>query len=142
MTGGGEKPSVFPRVFPRRGEIYMVDFGDPKGSAQGGQRPALVVSNDINNRRSPVVIVAAITRTVPKRPYPMNVDLPAGALPSAGTIYCHQLLTLDKTDLVRHRGSIDADKLAEVDSALAVALGLGQLRRKPDPSEVAPEAGA
>jgi mRNA interferase MazF len=124
VSEGGESPSPFPRVFPRRGEIYIVDFGEPRGSAQAGQRPALVVSNDVNNQRAPVVIVAAITRTIPKRKYPMNVELPAGVLPEAGTIYCHQLLTLDKRDLLRHRGSLDARKMAEVDRALAVALAL------------------
>jgi mRNA interferase MazF len=102
----------------------MVDFGDPRGSAQAGMRPAVVVSNDVNNQRSPVVIVAAITKTVPKRSYPMIVDLPAGVLPQDGSIYCHQLLTLDKQDLVRHRGDLDASKMREVDVALAKALGL------------------
>jgi mRNA-degrading endonuclease toxin of MazEF toxin-antitoxin module len=46
-----------------------------------------VVSNDINNNHSPVVIVAAITKTIPKKQYPYNVDLPAGLLRLSGTIY-------------------------------------------------------
>jgi mRNA interferase MazF len=102
----------------------MVDFGQPRGSEQAGHRPALVVSNDVNNNHSPVVTVAAITKTIPKKTYPYNVDLPAGVLQLGGTIYCAQLLTIDKTRLVRHRGTLDAAKLAEVDRALIVALGL------------------
>lgn len=115
---------IFPRAFPRRGEIYDVDFGQPRGSEQAGRRPALVVSNDINNKHSPVVIVAAITKTIPKKAYPFNVDLPAGILPLGGTIYCGQILTIDKTRLLRHRGALDETKISEVSEALRVSLGL------------------
>lgn len=118
--------ATYPKAFPRRGEIYDVDFGQPRGSEQAGRRPALVVSNDVNNQRSPVVIVAAITKTIPKKVYPFNVDLPAGILPLGGTIYCGQLLTIDKTRLLRHRGDLDNAKIAEVDRALCVSLGLAK----------------
>lgn len=116
--------ATYPKAFPRRGEIYDVDFGTPRGSEQAGRRPALVVSNDVNNQRSPVIIVATITKTIPKKAYPFNVDLPAGVLPLGGTIYCGQLLTIDKTRLLRHRGELDDAKVAEVNRALCVALGL------------------
>jgi mRNA interferase MazF len=114
----------FPRRFPRRGEIYMVDFGQPRGSEQAGERPAVVVSNDVNNQHSPVVIVAAITRTIPSKDYSHTVYLPAGVLPSEGTILCGQLLTIDKTRLVRHRGELDEDQTEALDAALIVSLGL------------------
>jgi mRNA interferase MazF len=116
--------ATFPRGFPRRGEIYTVDFGEPRGSEQAGHRPAIVVSNDVNNQHSPVVIVAAITKTIPKKQYPYNVDLPAGALRLDGTIYCGQLLTVDKTRLISYKGDLDEAKFAELDRALVVALGL------------------
>lgn len=123
--------ATFPRSFPRRGEIYIVDFGQPRGSEQAGRRPALVVSNDISNNRSPVVTVAAITKTIPTKNYPYNVDLPAGVLPLGGTIYCGQLLTVDKNRLLRYRGTLDGRKLADVDKALVVALGLPKVVSSP-----------
>ena len=116
--------AAFPRTFPRRGEIYMVDFDQPRGSEQAGRRPALVISNNINNRNSPVVIVAAITRTIPQKAYPFNVHLPAGALPDEGTIMCSQLMTVSKERLFNHRGSIDETLFPSLDLALAVALAL------------------
>jgi mRNA interferase MazF len=87
----------------------------------------LVVSNDVNNQHAPIVILAAITTTIPKKSYPVNVPLPAGVLPREGTIYCHQVVTIDKADLLRHRGTLDGPKMGEVDRALAVALGLPRL---------------
>lgn len=103
----------------------MVDFNPARGSEQAGMRPAVVISNDVNNQHSPVVIVAALTRTIPRRSYPQNVALPAGLpLPDAGTILCGQLYTIDRTRLQRHRGDLSAPQLAELNAALAVSLGL------------------
>ena len=45
----------------RRGQIYYADLNPVIGSEQGGIRPVLIISNDIGNRYSPTVIVAAIT---------------------------------------------------------------------------------
>jgi mRNA interferase MazF len=103
----------------------MVDFNPARGSEQAGIRPALVVSNDVNNQHGAVVIVAAITKTIPKKPYPFTVHLPGGAaLAHDGTILCAQLMTVDKGRLMRHRGDITSDQLKKVDAALVVSLGL------------------
>src|SRR5687768_1806062 len=59
----------------RRGDIYWVEFDPVKGSEQGGLRPALVIQRDVGNRYSPTTVVAAITRTLPPRPYPFVVVL-------------------------------------------------------------------
>lgn len=67
----------------------MVDFNPARGSEQAGERPALVVSNDIGNQHASVVIVAAITSTIPSKQYPQCVPLPGrpeGPLPRPGTI--------------------------------------------------------
>ena len=45
----------------RRGDIFYADLRPVIGSEQGGIRPVLVVQNDVGNRHSPTVIVAAIT---------------------------------------------------------------------------------
>jgi mRNA interferase MazF len=116
--------NAFPKKFPRRGEIYMVDFNPSRGSEQAGMRPAVVVSNDVNNEHSPIVIVAALTRTIPKKAYPFAVPVEAGALPEPGTILCNQLMTVDKTRLVRHRGDVDESLRPALARALAVALDL------------------
>jgi len=114
----------FPRTFPRRGEIYMVDFNPARGSEQAGIRPACVVSNDVANQRSPNVTVVAISKTVPKKQYPFNVHLPAGVLPLEGTIMCAQVMTITRERLMRYRRTLDTDQMRGVDEALRVSLGL------------------
>jgi mRNA interferase MazF len=122
----------------RRGEIYWVEFEPVKGSEQGGLRPALVVQNDVGNRFSPTTVVAAITRTVPPRPYPfvVSVEPAESGLPERSVVNCSQLATIQQSGPasrlrppreesdVRAIGQLRGDKLAEVDAALKFNLGL------------------
>ncbi|HUZ19800.1 MAG TPA: type II toxin-antitoxin system PemK/MazF family toxin [Acidimicrobiales bacterium] len=58
----------------RRGEIWLVDFGEPVGSERAGRRPAVVVSADaLNESRAGVVIVVPCTTT--RRDLPSHVEL-------------------------------------------------------------------
>ena len=45
----------------KRGDIFYADLSPVVGSEQGGQRPVLIVQNDIGNHFSTTVIVAPIT---------------------------------------------------------------------------------
>lgn len=67
----------------RRGEIFLVNFGPTIGSEAKKTRPAVVVSNDINNAHSPIVSISPITSNV-TRVYSFEVEVPAGtAVPPA-----------------------------------------------------------
>jgi mRNA interferase MazF len=122
----------------KRGEIYWVEFEPVKGSEQGGLHPALVVQNDVGNRFSPTTVVAAITRTIPPRPYPFVVIVePAeSGLPERGVVNCSQIATIQQSGSasrlqpprgesdVRAIGQLGGEKLAEVDTALRFNLAL------------------
>lgn len=111
-----------------RGEIWWVDFGIPRGSEQGGHRPAFVVQNDSGNLYSSTTIVAAITSRQ-RKPYPFHVEITAreSGLPEDSTILLEQLLTVSQNRLVRRAGILSASKMTEVDKALRVSLGLSSL---------------
>lgn len=123
----------------RRGEIYWVDFDPVKGREQAGLRPALVVQNDAGNESGDTTIVAALTRTLPKKPYPFVVVVEPieSGLGERGTVNCAQLATIQQAgrqsrlrpargeETVRPVGQLGPDKMAEVDRALMKSLGLG-----------------
>lgn len=111
---------------PSRGDVHPVDFSPGAvGSEQQGQRPAVIVSNDIGNAFSPVVIVAAMTTKMPKREQVWDVNLPAGQpLEKAGRVMCNQLFTIDKSRLMKKIGSLSAVQLVDLDRALRYALDL------------------
>ena len=56
----------------RRGEIYYANLSPVVGSEQGGRRPVLIVQNDVGNRYSPTVVVAAITAQISKGKLPTH----------------------------------------------------------------------
>src|SRR4051812_30760725 len=73
--------SLAQQMTPQRGDVVMVNLDPTVGHEQGGQRPALVVSDDSLNR-SPagVVIVAPITGTDRNIPAHVRVTPPEGGL--------------------------------------------------------------
>ena len=83
----------------KRGEIYWVEFDPVKGSEQGGLRPALIVQNDTGNRYSATTVIAAITRTMPPRPYPFVVVIEPSesGLLERSAVNCAQLATIQQT---------------------------------------------
>ncbi len=109
----------------RRGEIWWVDFGTPRGSEQGGQRPALIIQNDIGNTNSTTTIIAAIT-SKKKTPYPFHVEILAheSGLPQDSTVLLEQILTIDKSRLIRRASALSPATMRDVDRALQFSLAL------------------
>ena len=61
----------------KRGDIFYADLSPVLGSEQGGVRPVLVVQNDIGNKFSPTVIIAAITSQINKAKLPTHLEITA-----------------------------------------------------------------
>ncbi len=110
--------------FPRRGEMWIVNWNPARGSEQAGRRPALIVQNDIGNEKAPTTIIAAISSTV--RIYPMNVEVrpPEGGVERASSIKTSQILTISKERLEKRLGRLNEDKMDEVDRAIKLSLSL------------------
>lgn len=61
----------------KRGYLYYADLSPVVGSEQGGVRPVLIIQNDIGNKYSPTVIVAAITSQINKAKLPTHIEISA-----------------------------------------------------------------
>ena len=114
-----------PRQY-RRGQIHYARLDPVVGHEQGGRRPVLIIQNDTGNRFAPTVIVAALTTSLPDKPYPTEVRVPAGAggLPRPSAIRLDQIRTLDKRRLEQHVGQLDEETMHQVDQAIKISLGL------------------
>ena len=108
-----------------RGDIFSVDFEPVRGSEQGKVRSALVIQNDIGNRYSPTIIVAAITTGNYSR-FDINIliQAPEGGLTNDSIILLNQIRTIDRTRLGRHWGRVSPQTMAQVDEAIKISLGL------------------
>jgi len=112
--------------YPRRGEVYLVNFDPVIGSEIRKTRPALILQNDIGNRHSPLTIVSAITSQYEEPLYPTEVLLKVGegGTKKDSVILLNQIRSVDKRRLVRRLGAIGADTMHKVDRALQISLGL------------------
>jgi len=112
--------------FPRYGDIYEVNLDPVVGAETGKRRPALVVSNDINNEFSQTVTVLPITGQPASKQYPFEVHVPkgAGGLTADSRIKANQVRTVDKRRLVSFRGSLPSQHLPQVEKALKIHLNM------------------
>lgn len=110
----------------KRGDIFFADLSPVVGSEQGGLRPVLIIQNDVGNKYSPTVIVAAITSQVNKTKLPTHVEIGAlgNGLSKNSVVLMEQLRTIDKRRLKEKIGHIDELSIERVQSALTVSLGM------------------
>jgi mRNA interferase MazF len=108
----------------KRGELYYADLSPVIGSEQGGVRPVLVVQNDIGNKYSPTVIVAAITSQINKAKIPTHIEIGTHfGLTKDSVLLLEQIRTLDKKRLKEKIGVLDQEYMSRVNSALLISLG-------------------
>ncbi|AYV69138.1 type II toxin-antitoxin system PemK/MazF family toxin [Niallia circulans] len=110
----------------KRGDVYFADLSPVVGSEQGGVRPVLVIQNDIGNRFSPTVIIAAITAQIQKAKLPTHVEIDAKryGFERDSVILLEQIRTIDKQRLTDKITHLDEEMMEKVDEALQISLGL------------------
>ena len=110
----------------KRGDVYFADLSPVVGSEQGGVRPVLIIQNDIGNRFSPTVIVAAITAQIQKAKLPTHVEIDAKkyGFERDSVILLEQIRTIDKQRLTDKITHLDDEMMDQVDGALQISLGL------------------
>jgi mRNA interferase MazF len=110
----------------KRGDVFYADLSPVVGSEQGGVRPVLVIQNDIGNRFSPTVIVAAITAQIQKAKLPTHVEIEAKihGMERDSVILLEQIRTIDKQRLTDKITHLDDETMRKVDDALQISVGL------------------
>ena len=111
----------------QRGEIWWADLPEPRRSEPGYRRPVLVVQADsFNASRIQTTIVAVITTNLELADAPGNVMLPArsAGLLRDSVINISQLLTLDRSFLAEHTGTLPPRWQRSVEEGLRMVLQL------------------
>ncbi len=109
----------------KRGDVFLVNFDPTVGSEARKTRPALVVSNDINNAHSPIVSISPITSNV-SRIYAFEVEVPQeeDGLRSRSKVMINQTRAVDKLRLIKRFGRFSVGVMAQVDDALRLHYAL------------------
>ncbi|MFO1442862.1 type II toxin-antitoxin system PemK/MazF family toxin [Bacillus sp. Bva_UNVM-123] len=110
----------------KRGDVYLADLSPVVGSEQGGMRPCVVIQNNIGNRFSPTVIIAAITSQIGKAKLPTHVEIRANrfGFPKDSVILMEQLRTIDKSRLSEKLTRLDEDMMSKIDYSIMISLGM------------------
>ena len=111
----------------KRGDIFYADLSPVIGSEQGGIRPVIIIQNDIGNKYSPTVIVAAITSQINKAKLPTHVEISSEeyGLNRDSVVLLEQIRTLDKKRLKEKIGHINDETIInKINNALGVSFGL------------------
>jgi mRNA interferase MazF len=110
----------------KRGDVYLVELDPTRGSEIKKTRPAVIIQNDIDNRYSPITVIAPITSKFDTQLYPTEVLVkpPEGGLRLESVVLLNQLRAIDKSRLGRRLGSLKPATMALVNDALAIVLAL------------------
>ena len=124
-----------------RGQMYFATLDPVIGSEQGGNRPVLVIQNDVGNRFSPTIIVAPITTQIKKMRQMTHIGIPPYfGLSQNSMAMLEQIRTIDKSRLGDYVGCLDDDVMDYIDEALGISVGLRDFSGQDDtPPQEAPE---
>lgn len=104
----------------KRGDVLWVNFGINVGCEQNGNRPAIIVSNDVCNKVSATVTVVPLT-SKKKTSLPTHVLITSSdcdELSSTSLALCEQVRTIDKSRIGNKMGKISAVKMEAISTAL------------------------
>lgn len=93
-------------------DVYYCDFGDNDGSEQSGERPSLIISNDLGNVNSDTIIVLPIT-SKKKKDLPIHYILYKDIYPffkdEENTVLTEQIRCVSKKKLHKKMGQISVE---------------------------------
>ncbi len=106
-----------------RGEIYWANPDPTRGHKQSGQRPVLVLSQDVFNERSGVVIAVALTSQPQKAGFPLTLELTTPGLPKRSWVKISQIRTLSVDRFAKRIARVPPEILDQVIEGLNEILG-------------------
>jgi mRNA interferase MazF len=106
-----------------RGEIRWADLNPVRGHEQAGERPVLILSQDVFNERSGTVIAVALTSQEPRAGFPLTLELHAAGLPKRSWAKIGQIRTLSTERIGRRLGRVADEELVSVVEGLNEILG-------------------
>ncbi len=119
----------------QRGDIFFTRFDNAIGSEQSGNRPAVVLQNDVGNFYSPTLIVATLTSKAAKKyTQPTHCLLVSEFLSVPSIVQAEQIFTVDKSRVLKFLGHLTPEEMSRVDDAVRASLALnpfGSIQRLP-----------
>ena len=105
------------------GEIRWADLNPARANEQAGQRPVLILSQNVFNDRSGTVIAVALTSQPQRAAFPLTLELTTPRLPKQSWVKISQIRTLSVERIGKRMGKVSPEELDQVLEGLNEILG-------------------
>ena len=106
-----------------RGDVRWADLKPTRGRGQAGQRPVLILSNDIFNERSGTVIAVALTSQPQRAGFPLTLELSSSELPKRSWVKISQIRILAVERIGQRLARATPEEIARVIEGLNEIIG-------------------
>lgn len=108
-----------------RGQVWLVDFGEPVGREQAGLRPAVIVSADALNE-GPAGVLLVVPVTSARRDLPSHIEIEDGGsgLDQVSYAKCEDLGSISERRLVHQIGAVESAVMVDIEHVLRYLLDL------------------
>ena len=106
-----------------RGDIVWADLNPVRGHEQAGQRPVLVLSQDVFNQHSGTVIAVALTSQPQEAGFPLTLELSRPRLPKRSWVKISQIRTLSVKRLGQRIAKASPEELSLIVEGLNEIIG-------------------
>lgn len=106
-----------------RGDIVWADLNPARGREQAGQRPVVVISEDIFNARSGTIIALAITSQPQRAGFPLTLELTNTRLLKRSWVKISQVRTLSVERIGKKVGQVAPEELERLIEGLNEIIG-------------------
>lgn len=107
-----------------RGEVRWADLNPVRGHEQAGLRPVLILSHDVFNERSGIVIAMALTSQPQRAGFPLTLELQAARLPKRSWVKISQIRTLSVERIGARLGRASHEEVSQVVEGLNEIIGI------------------
>ena len=103
----------------KKGDVYFASLNPIVGSEQDGERPVVVVQNNLANKHSPTIIVVPITTVLKRMDLPTHIPISKNRfLKKDSIILVEQIRVIDKKRLKAYLGHLKPEQMKLVDNAI------------------------
>ena len=110
-----------------RGAVFYANLESDGTSRQAGLRPVVVISNNLANLHSPVIVIVSLSSQIyKKKNLPVHCLLKASetGLKCDSLALCEQPLSIGKSQLLNYVCSLNKDCMSRIDDCLRIQLCL------------------
>ncbi len=121
----------------KKGDIYYASLNPTIGSEQKGERPVVVLQNNLANKHSPTIIIAPITTVIKKSYLPTHIIIyKNNFLKKDSTILIEQIRVIDKSRITVYLGKLTEYQIQKIDKALINAFEIDIRKMESEENDV------